>query len=245
MIKLYGVKLSQLPDRRTLISALGEELYSAWKERHKSTRDEYAARASLAGILLLQFAGVRKDFFYGQNGRPCSRDSRIDFNITHTEKLVLCAVETTEADTELGKNPPDTPYYPEKTVHGDYRKQLFPDDHCRVGLDAEDLGRLSSVRICPIADRWFSHNEREFFLAEPNDRTFLRIWTRKEALAKWTGEGLSGLRKADTVSAPSMYGIRFCEYLIGDTVIALCCRADTVPPAQIHMLTGAEVLELI
>lgn len=244
MIKLYGVKLSQLPDRRTLISALGEELYSAWKERHKSTRDERTARASLAGILLLKFAGVRQDFFYDSNGRPCSHNSRMDFNITHTEKLVLCAVETAEADTEIGENPPDMPYYPEQSVHGDYRKQLFS-DRCRVGLDAEDLGRLSSVRTCPIAERWFSQNEREFFLSQPNDRTFLRIWTRKEALAKWTGEGLSGLRKADTVSAPSMYGIRFYEYLIGDTVITLCCHADTVPPAQIHMLTGAEVLDLI
>ena len=244
MIKLYGVKLLQLPDRRTIISALSEDLYSAWKERHKNARDEHTARASLAGILLLQFAGVEKDFFYDHNGRPGSHNSHIDFNITHTDKLVLCAVETDEADTKIDENPPDTPYYPEKSVHEDYQKRLFP-NRCRIGLDAENLGRLSSVRICPIADRWFSQNEREFFLAKPNDLTFLRIWTRKEALAKWTGEGLSGVRRADTVSAPSMYGVRFCEYRIDDTVIALCCRADTVPPEQIHMLTGSEVLNLI
>ena len=243
MIKICGVSLSQLPERRELMFLLDEPLYLAWRERHKSIRDEKAARASLAGILLLQMQGYRDNLLYDRNGRPYFEYIDVDFNITHTEQAVFCAIETREADecTVLTGLEGTLPFPSLEAPEGD-RKRLF-EGQLRVGLDSEDIQRISSVRICPMADRWFSENEYDFFLKAPTDMTFLRIWTRKEALIKWTGEGLRSLRLADTVLAPSVYGVRFYEYAVGSTLLTLCCHSDATPPSTVHMFSNSELFD--
>ena len=55
-----------------------------------------------------------------------------------------------------------------------------------------------------VADSFFSKNEKEKFDSAPNHQhkeLFFRFWTRKEALLKATGEGLSG--KPDTIDTSS------------------------------------------
>lgn len=220
MIELFGLDLNQLPDRRTLAKLLDEGMYASWRERHKSVRDELAARASLGGILLLQKMGCRGELLYDANGRPFFADSDFDFNITHTDGMVVGAIEM--------------------PCHGAPESEL----PCRVGVDAEILSRIASVRICPLAARWFTAAEHELFLAVPTDETFLRIWTRKEALIKWLGEGLRAMRRADTVTARENYGVEFSEYRVGDTLIALCHRIGSTPPESLHMLTGSDLFDL-
>ena len=68
-------------------------------------------------------------------------------------------------------------------------------DSERVGLDAEKLPERDFVKI---ANRYFLPNELS---SVTGAREFARIWTRKEAYLKLTGEGLSGdLRAVDTMS---------------------------------------------
>jgi len=61
-----------------------------------------------------------------------------------------------------------------------------------VGVDVEAIGPVPEGPA--IAARLFTRRERKAYLAlAPHERTlgFLRVWTRKEALAKALGDGLS------------------------------------------------------
>ena len=257
MIHIYGLNIAQLPDRRAMLSLLERYFCVPRRERRRSARDDRAARASLAGLSLLRCAGLSGTILYDKNGRPYLEGSDVDFNITHTDQQVFCAVAThgdamartgaetgANAETRLASDAEVLRgSYPSQTVSGARKKSLFV-GMPRVGLDAENLARIATVRVCPLADRWFSERELDFFLSDPTDRTFLRVWTRKEALVKWTGEGLSGLREADTVAAESVYGVRFYEYRVEDTLLSLCTHEDTPPPSGIRMLSDPEVEDL-
>ena len=244
MIEIYGIELRQLPDRIGIRKVLDASLYSSWKARHRNIRDERTARASLAGFLILQMCGYTGEILYSESGRPYFADIDIDFNITHNEYAVFCAIETPKIVSEEKEKPVDlgSYRYPSKTAPLREQKKLFSDQP-RVGIDAEDIGRISHVRICPMAERWFSENEKEFFSHDPSDLSFLRVWTHKEALIKLTGEGLRSLQCADTVLAPSLYGVHFFEYMADTTLVTLCCRCDTSPPRDIHMFSKSELLD--
>lgn len=61
-----------------------------------------------------------------------------------------------------------------------------------VGVDIEHLRPVSDAT--KLAQRYFAVSEVETLLSLPNslhERTFLEIWTRKEAFIKATGQGLS------------------------------------------------------
>ena len=222
MIDIYGVSLSRLPSKEGLIERLDSVLYESWLARHHGLRNEHASRASLAALLLLQTAGFCQRLIYDKMGRPSLTDTAVDFNITHTDGYTFCAVETPDAfhATEGG---------------------IATSPVCRVGLDAEDLSRLDHTRVAPLVSRWFSEKEEEFFLSSPSDETFLRIWTKKEALVKWLGTGLRDLRQADTVTAEAKCGVRFYEYCAKGAILSLCCRENAEPPSDIHWLTDSEL----
>ena len=246
MIEIFGIHLSQLPDRRQIISRLDDRLYIPWREVHKHIRDDRAAKASLAGALLLQLYAPVGKLAYDEAGRPYLEGYDLDLSITHTEQSVFCALERRHAvaaeQTNLLALAKSLPY-PKQSVSPSERKSLFMGKP-RVGVDAEEISRISHVRICPMANRWFSRCEYDFFQTAPTDLTFLRVWTRKEALIKWTGEGLRALRAADTVTAEDRYGVRFSEYMVDDIVVTLCCHADSQPPKQIQMVSNSQLLDM-
>ena len=67
-------------------------------------------------------------------------------------------------------------------------------EHHRVGLDAEDGGRVSEESMKKIARRFFTPEEQGLLLKSFELRkTFLELWTKKEAYAKYRGDGLSAL----------------------------------------------------
>jgi len=80
-----------------------------------------------------------------------------------------------------------------------------------VGVDVEARSRLKDTVPEDVAASFFSPHEKRW-LAEPEgDRStrFLRIWTRKEAIAKAAGEGLAlPMQAFDT--APEMEGVVRC-----------------------------------
>lgn len=240
MIEIYGVNMTQLPNRRTMLSVLGQEFNLAWRELHRSARDDRVARASLGGVSLLRFAGIEGKILYAETGRPYLEDNDVDFNVTHTTQQVFCAIAR-EGESKLTPRAEiEQLPYPSYCVSRARRVRLFEGEN-RVGIDAENLSRIAAVRVCPLADRWFSEREQDLFLSDPTDRTFLRIWTRKEALVKWIGTGFSGLHEADTTIAESMYGIRFWEYDMDDTVLSVCTHADCDFISSVHMLSNDEV----
>jgi phosphopantetheinyl transferase len=203
-----------LPARDAIIGSLRRELYEPWRARHKSVRGEHTAKGSLAGLILLQQCLPDVALAYDSDGRPYAEGRAVDFNLTHTADYTFLAFTREE-------HPP-----------------------ARIGIDAEDLSRIASVRICPMAERWFSAGEYRAFLNDPTDCSFLRIWTRKEALVKWTGRGLGGLRDADTTRAEITHGVRFYEYREGSTLVTLCTDSPTEPPLGIQMLSRADLLAM-
>lgn len=96
------------------------------------------------------------------------------------------------------------------------------EESMRIGIDAEDLGRPDFSNLDEMAARWFSESEQKAFLASPTKETFLRIWTRKEAYSKYTGEGLRALSKIDTEALAKEGNIQFFDYRIGDILLSVC-----------------------
>ncbi len=71
---------------------------------------------------------------------------------------------------------------------------------CPIGIDAEFPPSLK--RAERIAERYFSPAEKEKLKKAADEeaftKLFARIWTKKEAYSKFTGEGLSAALAADT-----------------------------------------------
>ena len=99
-----------------------------------------------------------------------------------------------------------------------------------IGIDAEDLDRPELSDFAELASRWFVEGEQKLFLQSPTKETFLRIWTRKEAYVKYTGEGLRALSKIDTVSLEADGEIRFFDYREGDILLSLCAPRTAEAP---------------
>ena len=74
-------------------------------------------------------------------------------------------------------------------------------DDVEVGMDVEEIPDESRLKI---ADRFYHPNERAYVReAEDQCRAFCATWTRKEAVLKMTGEGIStDLTAFDTTSLP-------------------------------------------
>ena len=213
MVEIYSIRISDLPEvDETLASCFYAD---RWLKNHPHFKRNGAARASLGALLLLQAIGYKATLCHTPTGRPFLENVALDFNISHTEQFVFCAL--------------DLPDETKKTL--------------RVGLDAESLPVRASRDYLKLAERWFSQNEQEIFLKDPSTEHFLRIWTRKEALVKWTGEGLGGLQRADTVTAPAAQGIAFWEYAIEGTAVTLCTRYDNSVPQKIKMLSKKDLLD--
>ena len=103
----------------------------------------------------------------------------------------------------------------------------------RIGIDAENLDRAELLDIPNMVARWFSNGERELYAASPTPETFLRIWTRKEAYVKYTGEGLRGLQKADTAT---LCDVCFFDFQKGTTLISICAPCGATPPTEMTII---------
>lgn len=92
-------------------------------------------------------------------------------------------------------------------------------DTAEVGMDAEELPDDNRLRI---ADRFYHANERGYVhAAEDQPRAFCRVWTRKEAYLKYTGEGISAdLTAFDTMSEPLSGRIRTFD--LGGYCLSVC-----------------------
>ena len=204
MIKLYGAACGT--DISALSKEIPEEWFAVWSASHKIGKNEKNALLSLSALALLHRAGMDGTLAYGENGRPYFCDRMCDFNITHTQNHVFCAIIEGEEPT-------------------------------RIGIDAEDLNRPDFLNLDEMVARWFGENEKSVFLASPTKETFLRLWTRKEAYVKYTGEGLKSLSKIDTVSLEADGEVCFFDYREGDILLSVCAPRGTEAPQNLIFLT--------
>ena len=197
MIRIYGVKLSSLPDGDAIKGEIPAPWLEAWRAAHPRLCRPSAMLQSLAGLWLLKKSGAEGVLSYTALGKPCLSDAQI--GITHTAEQAFCAVSD-------GKAP--------------------------IGIDAEEVnGRLDADRRAAMAKRWFS--EAEQTVAVSGEREFYRVWTRKEAYVKMTGEGLCGVRAVDTEAA----SCAFSSFFVGNAAITVAHARDEEVDREIWMLT--------
>ncbi len=198
MVQMKIFRYDLLPDETTVKSQWGEEA-AAVCAAGKSGR---AKIESLIGYGLLRellgdaFSPARLK--RNPNGRPYLDGVPVDFSLSHTPGLVVCAVEK---DVE-------TP---------------------RIGVDAEALRGRTQTEMEKIAERWFTEAEQKRFSEEPSEEQFLKIWTAKEAMTKFSGEGLGRLREMETAGKPTCLPdgtpVKLLRRKRGNVLLTLCQRA--------------------
>ncbi len=144
------------------------------------------------------------------------------------------------AETPLAKEPSGRPYLPELPhvavslthTHTHALAALLvssPGSTPRVGIDAEPLSSLAPERARRVATGFFAPGEKALFEASGcAPLTFLEIFTRKEAFAKYRGTGFGATQHEDT-AAPDFAascGVRFLTRIRGDLCITVCLPAD-------------------
>ena len=92
-----------------------------------------------------------------------------------------------------------------------------------VGIDAELL-RPAPMRVA----RRFTDAEREYISG--SDERFFRVWTRKEAFGKMTGDGLSGGALGTDVLSPG-FSASARTFRFGDHIISACGSVSSVAAA--------------
>ncbi len=144
-------------------------------------------------------------------GRPYLADNPlVDFSISHTATHAFCLLS-------IGT-------------------KTSPPLH--VGLDAEPLETArGEAKYRALAARFFAPSER-LLLSNAADikRTFLEIFTKKEAFAKLTGLGLSkSLATLDTANADfqSRHGVTFFVTSLATHIVTVCTHANAAPDIQI------------
>ncbi|MBE6555921.1 MAG: 4'-phosphopantetheinyl transferase superfamily protein [Ruminococcaceae bacterium] len=99
--------------------------------------------------------------------------------------------------------------------------------HARVGVDAEPITH-SPARVARISRGFFSIAEQQY-LADATDpaRAFAEAFTRKEAYAKYCGDGLLRHIKEDTLSPDfaATRGVIFTACIAEGHCITACRRA--------------------
>lgn len=87
-----------------------------------------------------------------------------------------------------------------------------------VGIDVQKTGRRLYWK--KIAERYYTDDERAH-IEECGIESFFQIWTRKEAYAKYTGQGID--KEFKTFSTLQSISPCFTDLFLGEDVKASCC----------------------
>ncbi len=129
-------------------------------------------------------------------GKPYIVGSDLSYSISHTAGCVACALMG-PALQSLSEIPPLSDEIQSERIY----KISDTLQGSAIGLDVELVDRSKPEgRLAGIAGRFFTEGERELFnSAEDKHTAFYRIWTGKESIIKCSGEGMSGIERADTL----------------------------------------------
>lgn len=158
------------------------EIFAYWYDRQRPKRKEgidrmrfdKGKRLSLAAGIAMEkaldeagFSGA--DIGYTEAGKPFVTGGKSYFNITHTDEIALCAI----SDREVGIDVEG-----ERSFGDSLIRYTFSEDEIRLAdAIAKRLGKSVSSKT-------------------DLDRVFVRFWTIKESLMKWSGLGLGLSPKA-------------------------------------------------
>ncbi len=176
--------------------------YRALTDTYPNRRTARAAQSAAARELVLEIARQLKlsDTIISKTakGRPYFKAyPTVDFSLAHTDSLAVCALwqKTTGA---------------------------LP----RIGVDVEKRTAYGDSRICDFALRFFGTYEcHHVLLSKDMQAAFTQVFVRKEAYAKYCGDGIGAHLSCTDTLAPEFEasnGVHFLSLREGEHYIALC-----------------------
>ena len=92
-----------------------------------------------------------------------------------------------------------------------------------VGIDIQNRRNTKTVEM---ADRFFSKDEKNAVRADDTGDLFFRLWTRKEALGKCTGDGVRPFLDVNVLNLENeeLSGFDWMEEKINDLFMTVCLR---------------------
>lgn len=169
-----------------------------------------AAQSAAARGLLLNVTeklGIKPSpILKTEKGRPYFKDlPLVDFSLAHTDGIAVCALW--QADGELSP---------------------------RVGIDVEHITHFDSKKISAFAARFFGTHERSYVLAAKDQAAaFTEVFVKKEAFAKYRGDGIGAHFSHTDTYAPDFeatHGVCFHAARDGDYFISLCVTSTCAEP---------------
>ncbi len=174
-----------------------------------------AARAACLGAgLLLQLAA--REALEGKTEkilRPCRLlgDGLAEYD---PARVIACLGKPIPLGMEYGKHGKPylagRPFYFNLSHSGSYVCCGVAGEE--IGVDIQRMEKVSGERLDRIAGRFFCRREQEALSACPGEEErrelFYRLWTRKEAYGKLTGEGILAVSGSD-VTEKGMEGLRW------------------------------------
>jgi len=126
-------------------------------------------------------------------GKPCFREEKnVDFSISHSEEIVMCALYCPEQSETKGAIP-----FPENGVLRFGSCYFIEGDNPspKIGADIEKLDtKMTEERLSALAKRYFHENENSYMEKNGFSRVkFYTVWTGKESFGKMLGTGLKGI----------------------------------------------------
>ncbi len=104
---------------------------------------------------------------------------------------------------------------------------------CRTGIDIQE--ELDTLEAEKLTARFFGEREQALMASAPRE-LFFELWTKKEALSKYLGTGLTPLLKKDTEEIASEHGVRLVSeriFIGGRAYTLSLCAAEPVTFIQI------------
>lgn len=157
-----------------------------------------------------QKRGALESVRYDSYGKPYFEGhENATFNLSHSGYMVACALNTA-AEGEIA---------------------------AQVGIDIERV-RIDTVRAERVAERYFNDAEKAILApfaadAEAYCRLFTRIWTKKEAILKYLGVGLTQISQADSTK-PENHG---CFLIEKEQIHTYTDFVDGKPKEELYYVT--------
>ena len=154
-----------------------EKWYSLMGDEKKLRIDKYRftddQKRSIAGEMLakttigkyLDIPAEQIKLAQGKSGKPYAVNFNIEFNISHCEEIVVCAINNTPVGIDIERIRPISPEVAKKFFTIAEQKYILGKTPCAEDYDTE----FNDVQL----------------------KRFFECWTAKEAYLKYTGEGLT------------------------------------------------------
>ena len=219
MLKIYLLKYEdpRLISDTAFMEAATEKIDSRRKNSLQKMKKNSAGRAaSIAAGLLIQYAYEKN---LSEEASECARVVSLD-EVLDSIKNVRDFRYRIGREGKPYFEGAGEPYF--NISHaGGFAAIAFSDRE--VGIDIQNRRNTKTVQM---ADRFFSKEEKAAVRADKSGDLFFRLWTRKEALGKCTGEGVRPYLDVNVsdLSKEELSGYEWTEDVIEECFMTVCLK---------------------